>query len=335
MWEEKNNYYKQGDVKMKRWKKILISIVVICVVIVGAGFGYAFYQLSKMSTTKISKTNSDLGISSTATESNDITNIALFGVDRRHKTDASRSDSMIVLSIDQKHKKIKMSSLMRDIYVPIDGHGSTKMNAAYAYGGPQLAIKTINENFNLNIKDYVTVDFFDLQKLIDAIGGVPINVESDEVALINKYMSETAGLEKQSITKVTGSGVQNLSGMQAVAYSRIRYTTGDDFKRTERQRTVLTGMFTKVQSLGASQFPSVVSKLLPLTETSMSSINLMKLGTKVMGSNITTMDQTRFPVDGYWTDKMINGQDCLVIDMIAATNQLHKYIYDDIKPVSK
>ncbi|WP_246577862.1 LCP family protein [Clostridium psychrophilum] len=320
---------------MKRWKKILISIVVICVVIVGAGFGYAFYQLSKMSTTKISKTNSDLGISSTATESNDITNIALFGVDRRHKTDASRSDSMIVLSIDQKHKKIKMSSLMRDIYVPIDGHGSTKMNAAYAYGGPQLAIKTINENFNLNIKDYVTVDFFDLQKLIDAIGGVPINVESDEVALINKYMSETAGLEKQSITKVTGSGVQNLSGMQAVAYSRIRYTTGDDFKRTERQRTVLTGMFTKVQSLGASQFPSVVSKLLPLTETSMSSINLMKLGTKVMGSNITTMDQTRFPVDGYWTDKMINGQDCLVIDMIAATNQLHKYIYDDIKPVSK
>ena len=320
---------------MKRWKKIVISIVIICVVIVGAGFGYAFYQLSKMSTTKISKTDADLGISSTATESNDITNIALFGVDRRHKTDVSRSDSMIVLSIDQKHKKIKMSSLMRDIYVPIDGHSSTKMNAAYAYGGPQLAIKTINENFNLNIKDYVTVDFFDLQKLIDAIGGVPINVASDEVGLINNYMSETAGLEKQSITKITSPGLQNLSGMQAVAYSRIRYTAGDDFKRTERQRTILTGMFTKIQSVGAAQFPSIVSKLLPLTETSMSSINLMKLGTKVITSKITTIDQTRFPVDGYWTDKMINGQDCLVIDMESAINQIHKYIYDDIKPVSK
>jgi len=320
---------------MKRWKKIVLSIFVICVIIVGGAFGYTFYQLRKMNTTKISKTDEDLGISSTATKSNDITNIALFGVDRRYKTDASRSDSIIILSIDQKHKKIKMSSLMRDIYVPIKGHGQTKINAAYAYGGPQLAIKTINENFNLNIRDYVTVDFFDCQKLIDAIGGVQIDVQSNEIALINSYMAETSGLEKSSIIKVTNSGLQNLNGMQAVAYSRIRYTIGDDFKRTERQRTVLTGLFTKIKSLGPSQFPSVVSKLLPLTETSMSSLNLMNLGTKVITSKTTTLDQARFPVDGYWTDKMINSQDCLVINMKATIDQLHKYIYDDLKPVSK
>ncbi|HEY8805240.1 MAG TPA: LCP family protein [Clostridium sp.] len=324
---------------MKRWKKIVLSLFVICVIVVGGGLGYAFYQLSKMSTTKISKTDSDLGIKSTAItkeeQSNGITNIALFGVDRRHKTDASRSDSMIVLSIDQKHKKIKMSSLMRDFYVAIDGHGKTKMNAAYAYGGPQLAIKTINENFNLNIRDYVTVDFFDLQKLIDAVGGVQINVEKDEVALINGYMTETAGLEKQSFTKITNPGLQNLNGIQAVAYSRIRYTTGDDFKRTERQRTVLTGLFTKIESVGASQFPSVVSKLLPLTETSMNSLDIMKLGTQVITSKTTALDQARFPVDGYWTDEMINKQDVLVVDMKATVDQLHKYIYDDIKPVSK
>ncbi|MCB2293545.1 LCP family protein [Clostridium algoriphilum] len=324
---------------MKRWKKIVLSLFVICVLVVGGGFGYAFYQLSKMSTTKISKTDADLGIKSTAItkveQSTDITNVALFGVDRRNKSDAGRSDSMIVLSIDQKHKKIKMSSLMRDFYVSVDGHGQTKLTHAYAYGGPQLAIKTINENFNLDIRDYVTVDFYDLEKLIDALGGVKINVEQDEVSLINSYMSETARIEKKSFTKVTGAGPQNLSGIQAVAYSRIRYTSGDDFKRTERQRTVLTGMFTKIQSVEASEFPSVVSNLLPFTETSMNSIDIMKLGTKVIASKSTTSDQARFPVDGYWEGKMMSGVWYLVADMKATVNQLHKYIYDDIKPVAK
>jgi len=324
---------------MKRWKKIVLSIFIICAVVIAGGLGFAFYQLSKINTTKISKSNADLGIKSTAVtkeeQSNDITNIALFGVDRRVKTDASRSDSMIVLSIDQKHKKIKMSSLMRDFYVAIDGHGKTKLTHAYAFGGPQLAIKTINENFNLNIRDYVTVDFFDLQKLIDAVGGVQIDVGKDEVALINSYMGETSGIEKTSSAKVTNSGLQNLNGMQAVAYSRIRYTAGDDFKRTERQRTVLTGIFTKIESVGAVQFPSVVSKLLPLTETSMNSIDIIKLGTNVISSNTTTIDQARFPVDGYWTNEMINKMDVLVADMKATVEQLHKYIYDDIKPVAR
>ena len=121
--------------------------------------------------------------------------------------------------------------------------------------------------------------------------------------------------------------------MQAVAYSRIRYTAGGDFVRTERQRTVLSGMFTKIQSLGASEFPSVVSNLLPLTETSMKSMDLIKLGSKVFTSNIRTLDQERFPVDGYWVGKMIDGVWYLVADMNSTVEQLHKYIYEDIKPV--
>ena len=221
---------------------------------------------------------------------------------------------------------------MRDFYVSVDGHGQTKLTHAYAYGGPQLAIKTINENFNLNIRDYVAVDFYDLENLINAIGGVTINVEQDEVGLINSYMSETGGIEKEAITKVTTSGEQNLNGLQAVAYSRIRYTAGDDFKRTERQRTVLTAMITKIQSVGASQFPSVVNKLLPYTETSMNSINLIKLGTKVIATGTKNLDQERFPVDGYWSSQMINKVYYLVGNIKATTDQLHKYIYDDVKP---
>lgn len=324
---------------MKRWKKIVLSVFIIFAIFVGGAFGYVFYELNKMNTTKISKTDADLGIKSTAATkeevSSDIINIALFGVDRRNKTDATRSDSMIILSIDQKHKKIKMSSLMRDLYVTIKDHGQTKLTHAYAYGGPQLAIRTINENLNLNIRNYVTVDFFDLEKLIDAVGGVTINVNQDEITYINSYMNETANIEKKSISKVTTSGLQTLNGLQAVAYSRIRYTAGDDFKRTERQRTVLTALLTKIQSVGATQFPSVVNKLLPFTETSMNSVDLIKLGTKVITSKTTTLEQERFPVDGYWSSEMINKVSYLVADIKATADQIHKFIYDDIKPVSK
>ena len=117
--------------------------------------------------------------------SNEIINIAFFGVDRRAVNEASRSDSIMILSIDEMHKKIKMSSIMRDTYVEIKNHGQTKINHAYAYGGPQLAIRTLNENFNLDIRDYVTVDFFNFEKIIDAIGGVTIDVKQDEISLIN------------------------------------------------------------------------------------------------------------------------------------------------------
>jgi len=265
-------------------------------------------------------------------EVTEIINIALFGVDRRDVDEASRSDAIMVLSIDLVHKKIKMSSVMRDTYVEIKNHGDTKINHAYAYGGPQLAIRTLNENFDLNIRDYVTVDFFKLEKIIDTIGGVTIDVENNEISLINSYMGEVAAIEKKPILEVTKSGPQILNGLQAVAYSRIRYTAGGDFVRTERQRTILSAMLTKVQSLGVTEFPSVVSKLLPFTETSIKSTDIIKLGIKVFASNIMTLEQERFPVDGYCKGKMMDSVWYLVTDIEATKDQLHKYIYEDIVP---
>lgn len=312
---------------MKRSKKIVLSAVAI-IAIVGVGaFSYTFFQLSKVSTIKISKTNEDLGIKPDVIDKeeeeevdNETINIALFGVDRRTKNEVSRSDSMMILSIDKKHKKIKMSSIMRDTYVQIKGHGETKINHAYAYGGPQLAIRTLNENFDLDIRDYATVDFSNLEKIIDAMDGVTVDIDQDEVS---------------KIPGITKSGLQTLDGKQAVAYSRIRYTTGGDFRRTERQRTVLSVMFAKIQSLGAAEFPSVVSELLPLTETSMNSMDIIKIGTKVLTSNISKLEQERFPVDGYWSGKTIDGVWYLLADMESAIEQLHDFIYEDIKPVSK
>lgn len=325
--------------KMKLSMKIVLSVFIIVVLVCGGVFGYTYYQLGKMNNTKISKTDVDLGIKPVASqkkeEASKITNIAFFGVDRRDKNEASRSDSIMILSIDEKHKKIKMSSVMRDTYVKIKDHGQTKVNHAYAYGGPQLAIRTLNENFNLDIRDFVTVDFFNTEKIIDSIGGVNIDVKQDEISLINSHMIEVAKIEKKSIPPITKAGSQTLNGLQAVAYSRIRHDAGGDFGRTERQRTVLSAMLTKIQSLGTTEFPSVVSKLLPYTETSMNSMDIMKLGTKVFTQNIKTVDQERFPVDGYCNGKIMSGVWYLVTDMESTLNQLHKFIYEDIKPVPK
>jgi LCP family protein required for cell wall assembly len=334
MMEDKNKN------KMKQWMKLELGVFIIILLVFGVTFSYTFYKLSKINTTQILKTDEDLGVGPQIPikeevtsknemplkeevplkkeDDNEIMNISFFGVDRSEKNESSRSDSM-----------------MRDTFVEIKDHGETKINHAYAYGGPQLAIRTLNENFNLDIRDYVTVDFFNLEKIIDVIGGVTIDVKQDEVSLINDHMIEIAKIEGKEILQITKSGPQTLNGLQAVAYSRIRHDAGGDFGRTERQRTVLSAMLTKIQSLGATEFPSVVSKLLPYTETSMNSMDIIKLGTKVLTSNIMTLEQERFPVDGYCRGKMMNSVWYLVADMETTVDQLHKFIYEDINPVPK
>jgi len=325
--------------KMKPWKKIILSVFMIIVIFGGVATSYTFYELSKIKTVKISRVDVDLGIKPEVVKKietgNKITNIALFGLDRRDANEPSRSDSIMILSIDEKHKKMKMTSIMRDTFVDIKGHGKTKINHAYAYGGAPLAIKTLNENFNLNIRDYVTVDFFNFEKLIDAIGAVTIDIRQDEISTMNSCIGEVSRIEKKIIPQITKSGPQVLNGLQAVAYSRVRYTAGGDFQRTERQRTVLAALLTKIQSLGVKEFPTVVSKLLPYTETSIVSMDIIKLGKEVISFKKASMEQERFPLDGYCSGKTIDGVWYLVPNMDATVDQLHKYIYEDVKPVSK
>lgn len=328
--------------KNSKRKKIIISIIIIIAAIfTGIGI-YSYSLLNKVKSTELPKDNKSLGIKDEVVQQikqedpkQDIVNIAFFGLDRRAKDEASRSDAIIVASIDKKYKKMKLSSVMRDTYVEVPGYGKTKITHAYAYGGPQLAIKTLNQNFNLNIKDYVTVDFFSLEKIIDCMGGVTIDVKKEEIPQINGGMSEVAGIEKETIPTISQPGNVLLNGMQAVAYSRIRYVGNNDFERTERQRKVLTQLLNKIQDAGITRYPSLVSTLLPYVETSMSKADILATGTSLLSSGIRTIDQERFPVDGYWKDSMIGGVYYLSIDINATTDQLHKYIYEDIKPQTK
>lgn len=314
--------------------KVLISIIILVVAFAAIGISYIYMELNKVKKVEIPKTSKELNISPKAeTYDNSITNIAFYGLDRRAKDEASRSDAIIIVSIDKQHNKIKLSSVMRDSYVNVEGHGMTKITHAYAYGGPQLAIKTLNQNFDLNIKDFVTVDFFDLEKIIDNLGGMDLNITNDELKYINSYITETSKIEKLDIPVISKAGVQHVNGRQAVAYTRIRYTAGGDFERTARQRTVLTALLNEIMKTSVSNLPNVVNNLAQYTETSLSSTDMLKMATSVATSGIRDIVQERFPVDGYCNALTKDGVWYLQLDLNATKDQLYKFIYDDIKPV--
>ncbi|EDU36143.1 LytR family transcriptional regulator [Clostridium sporogenes] len=316
--------------KKKKWILSIVTVIVLTTVIVTL---YVYSQLAAVKKVSISKNDQQLKIDKKADQyGDDVINIAFFGLDRRKKDEPSRSDAIMIISLDKKHKKVKVSSIMRDSYVDIDGHGKTKLNHAYAYGGPELAIKTINSTFKLNIRNFVAVDFYELEKIIDTVGGVEIPVRSDEIKYINIYMQETAKIQGKSVQEVQKSGLQNLNGMQAVAYARIRYTSGGDYERTERQRIVLTAIMNKVKKLGPTEFPKVVSALLPNVESSFSSTEIMKMGTSAFALDIDNIEQQRFPLDDYCQGKLIDGVYYLLFNEEKTINQIHKYIFEDIKP---
>ncbi|MFZ5967734.1 MAG: LCP family protein [Bacillota bacterium] len=262
----------------------------------------------------------------------DITNIALFGIDTgREKYEAIHSDAIMILSIDRIHKKIKLSSLMRDTYVEIKGKKNNKLNTAYAMGGPELAVETIRENFGIDIEDYVTVDFVGLSHIIDALGGVDIDVKEKEIGEINKYMKEVAEIKKEKSTPITESGMQLLNGNQAVAYGRIRKVGDGDFDRTERQKNLLTALYHKITDQEVKKYPAVAAALFPYVETSMSPSEILSLGMDVLKLDISEVDWYRFPLDGYYKGKIIDKVWYLSADLEATAEHVHKFIYDDIK----
>jgi LCP family protein required for cell wall assembly len=325
--------------KNKKRKRFIIMWTVIAVFLfsIGAAGGYAWSLLNAVKNVEIDKTDKGTGITSQIKNlikeedpKNQIRNIAIFGLDRHSEDETSRSDALMIASIDKKHKKIKISSLMRDTYVAVPGHGKTKITHAYAYGGPQLAIRTLNENFQLNITDYVTVDFFSLEKIIDSLGGLTLDIKSAEIEHMNYYIREVANIEKRKPPYVTKAGTQTLSGIQAVAYTRVRYV-GNDQERTERQRIVLTAIFDKIQDAGITRYPSIVSTVLPYVETSMEKGDILTTGAGVLTSGIKTIDQMRYPQDKFAKNQMINKVYYLVADLKATAEQMHKYIYEDIK----
>jgi LCP family protein required for cell wall assembly len=314
----KSNKYKKKKIEVK-----VFLLAGLALVLFTAGFGYMYLNslLNSTEKEKISQTNDDLGIGNGEIDSDyyyegvkGITNVALFGIDAEQGT-AGRSDVIMIVTIDENTKKIKLSSIVRDTYVDIPGRKMDKVAHAYAYGGAQLALKTLNSNFNLDIKDFMAVNFTSLPKVIDMVDGVTIKVTN---------------AESGQIPGLTSGGTYNLNGDQALAYSRIR-KIDNDFERSRRQRTVMEALLNKMLKRPVSTYPGLMKNFLPLVKTNMSGTDMLALGTKVATQGIRTIEQNRFPQDSLAKGSMIGGTYFYVFEKEQTLTNIGSYIYLDKK----
>ncbi|GKU27240.1 LytR family transcriptional regulator [Clostridium folliculivorans] len=326
-------------------KKRIIIISVIGLIIIGLIIGIPYYyinnKLSKINITSLPKDDKKLGINENAyNEKNkdlqdNYINILLLGTDARAANQDARSDSMMIATIDKKHNEIKLSSLMRDMIVDMIGHGQMeglnqdRLNHTYDYGGAELTLKTINENFKMNMKNYIQVDFYGLEKIIDEIGGIEINVKSEEISLLNSSVKEVAKIEKVQPSLVSKPGLQLLDGKQAVAYSRIRHVGNMDFERTERQRTVLTKIFQKISKMNLLELNNIIGKVLPEVNTSLDKSSIISLSKDIILNKMNKVNQLRIPIDGHNNTVYVRNTYFMAWDKKENLEALHKFIYEE------
>lgn len=314
----------------KKKKNIAVKIIVIVLVAILAlsGAAYAvFHGVFNSLNQGTTIDENDVGFSDVIAEkygNQNIINIALFGVDTREEDSfEGRSDSIMIVSVNRKTSEIKLISILRDSYVKIEGHGSQKITHAYMYGGAQLAVKTINQNFDMNITDYATINFLKMGDVIDAFGGLDIEINDMEMDMINGLGNS----EGRKVELVTKTGLVHLNGDQAVSYARIR-KDGDD-KRAERQRLVLNKLLEKAKKISVTKYPSLVKSMMKMVETSMSSSEILSLAPLAL-KNIEIV-QTVVPDDNLDKPKggNIGGNWVWKYDLKKASDRMHKFIYED------
>lgn len=249
---------------------LFILIAIIIVVLVAFGSGYFFIKSKWDQMEYVNLTKGDIEVNPGVEESlKGYRNIVLLGLDAREDSfgTGNRSDCIMIVSLNQDTKEVKIASVYRDSYLNIDGHGLDKVTHAYSYGGPKLALSTLNKNLDLNISDFVAINFDTVHTVVDSVGGVNIKIEPEELNYINNYIG---ALDKQFGTnteRITTTGWHNLNGVQALAYSRIRYTDGGDYKRAERMRDVLIAVFEKAKTMSVSKLNSLSDTILPHVST--------------------------------------------------------------------
>lgn len=273
---KKGNKKSSKNKKMKR--KYILYIIEFVLLLILIPIGFLYYKLGEISSYDIDET---------AIATNDFydknmdnyTTIALFGVDSRENDlrENTRTDCIIVASINKKTKDVKLASIYRDTFVYINDVGYTKINHAYSHGGPEMALTTLNRNFDLNITDFITINFSALSNIIDALGGVDIKITEDELKYVNAYARDVAKINNTTVEKIPSAGLHTLSGVQATGYCRVRYTSGGDFTRSQRQRTVLNQIVKKATSANPVTLYKIMDEILPQIYTSLDTNELVKL----------------------------------------------------------
>ena len=255
-------------------------------------------------------------------------NILLLGTDNRYEeSNYGRTDSMIILSINPAEKRAKLTSLMRDTWVPISGLSKkAKLNAASVYGGPELTMRTVNECFGMNISDYVLINITGLADVIDILGGVDLDVTEDERRALNRGLFDLSSRSGMEQLEQSGENV-HLNGNQAVAFARIR-RIDSDYQRTERQRDVLTAIAARLKDSGAAAL-SMVAGLLPYVETNLDTGELITLATVGLQMDLNSIGQLRLPADGTYDSGTFDGVWCIKPDFEKNTRLLYNFIYGE------
>lgn len=330
--------------KKKNSKGKLILLIVEVVILVGAIAALGLILKTTDKDTGIVRYDiDDVEVSSEVKEKwsqveETYTNIALFGVDARNGklSTGTRTDTIMILSVNNNTGESRLVSVYRDTYLNLGNDVYNKCNAAYAKGGPEQAISMLNMNLDLYITDFVTIGFEGMMEVVDAVGGVEIDIKENEIKHLNNYQASMYATEENpnnlttDYVAITEPGVQTLSGYQAVAYCRIR-AVGNDFGRTERQRKVLQAVLDKAKTLSPSQLNDIADDVFPMVATSLEIDEILSLVANV--SSYEIVGSSGFPFDTNITTGKIGSKGSCVIPMDLATNVelLHEYLYPEIE----
>lgn len=318
--------------KRRRKRKIIFAIEVIVLLILGIAL-YLVYQWSKVGGGDLNV--KDLFISDKAANSETLTgytNIALFGLDSRSNdlSEPSLSDTIMIASINNDTKEIKIVSVYRDTLLDTSQSEEyteyRKATEAYSLGGVERSVSMLNKNLDLNITEYVSVNFLAVAKAVDAVGGLDIEITEEEMVHLNNYSIETSEVTGLDYTPLTDYGLVHLNGVQATSYCRIRYTAGSDFKRTERQRLVLSELMAKAKTANISEINKIINDVFPLVSTSLDLTQVIGLASSVLSYELG--ETAGFPFDN--TPVTYNGGDCIApVTLESNVIQLHQFLFGD------
>ena len=328
--EEENNMRKKK--KMNKGLKIFLIILLVLVIII-VGLGVAGYTFVNGKIGKMQKENIDttaVGINEeTKQELKGYRNIALLGIDSRADDYGlgNRSDCMMIASINQETNEIKLISVYRDTYVYVTENGTKRLDKithAYSYGGSQNTLKSLNEAMDLNITEFVTVNFDAVIAAVDSLGGVYIDIDETEIKYVNDYIDATSESSGVKSSHITHSGRQKLDGVQAVSYTRVRYTAGGDYKRTERMRTVVEAMLSKAKTLGVGQLNSFADTILPKIRTNISTSEIWGLIPKLASFKVTESIGWPYDTKGITLDRWYG----VPVTLQSNVERLHKEAFE-------
>ncbi len=321
---------KQKQHRMRRlFLKTICATFAVVLLLAGGAFAAFRYYTKDLKREAVDETALNVNTQQQKqSEEMKIKNVAVFGVDSRNGDDTGNSDAIMIVSVDGNRGKVKLVSIARDTYVDIPGYGKTKANHAYSYGGPELAMATLNENFGLDITDYVTVNFEQLAGIIEEMGGIDVELSETERVELNKYVAP--GTEK-----VQEAGFVHLNGEQAVSYSRIRQIDSDDM-RTSRQRRVMECLFEKREEISPLQYPAYIKSFMSMMETSLTDTEMLQMVPVAMNKELV-LEQDSFPNDyiDVIGEKLITEAEGLKLwvyqyDLEEAAQMLNTFLYEDI-----